>query len=1200
MEELDSDITEEQRLRAEANRLAALAKRRAATGDVPGPPRPQDPWRLFKCRKISANRVDKTSPGTGLTVQARCPSGSLESWLTERFRIRLEVCSPDSFSATPEPVKGFQFPGEEECLHRLDDFLADVMPTHYTQALAGGKAGVYKLRDYDAVLRCLRNVKSVDYEEIPWGTYNVIEKLSHSYVEGRWIPCRPEHLPSETVDELIKMLPKKILGALMPFQLDGVRFGLQRGGRCLIADEMGLGKTLQAITIASCFMNKGSLLVVCPAILRFSWAEELERWLPCLPTDIHLVFGHQDNPLHLKKWPKIVVISYKMLLHLRNSMLEHEWAFLIVDESHHLRCSKKASEPEEIRAVLDAALKVKHVVLLSGTPSLSRLPFDIFNQIDILWPGLLGKNKFDFAKTYCAVKFGHDGTGKVFKDFSKGIRLDELNILLRQTVMIRRLKGHVLSHLPPKRRQIIRLLLKKSDIVSAKAALRACNVDDPICEGSCDATFQKSDQSDGNKDHVGLHDLSYQELGIAKLSGFCQWLSLHPLLAVSEDAFCSDMDLNPQKMIIFAHHHKVLDKVQEFICEKGVPFVRIDGKTLPRDRQSAVLSFQTSSEVKVAIIGITAGGVGLNLSSAKTVVFLELPPSSSWMLQAEDRAHRQGQINAINIYYFCAKDTMDDFHWQYLSRSLYWVSSTTNGKCGAIREIPVEDVSYWESSDCTDRCYIKTLEKIAVAELPVEPMEPSHTYSVDNFQSSDSQERTILQGNDCNDIENEGSRLSEQVENSDREVRCCLTGIMNDCAIADLDKVKYPILQDNQQPEVNESLASEFCDSEHCDSVKDEGSSILVNSLRFEVSQYTGRIHLYSCTHGTDSRPRPLFESFRPEELDLHDSLILIDKEDMKNSILQNNAAAFRQVAASFLSQWHKLRPIHRRKLLGKPLQLPLAIELCYLTEGANHDMKGILKNKSKRRTTPLVEISHPLPENATWKKVLLFNCNRKKAKEYVQGWSLEDEPLCKLCQLPCKGRKAREPEFFEDLFCNLACYEEYRLRTSGRFIRQELFEIEHGVCTNCQLDCHKLVKCLKPLSLERRREYIKKNAPKLIQRKKLFEKLVNDPSEGNAWHADHIVPVYEGGGECLLENMRTLCVACHSDVTAIQCGERRAQRKQTRRQLKAILASLKNNDNTKVSEANTMVSINANSEEVAVEDELLVTVPGSAYSVGN
>lgn len=64
------------------------------------------------------------------------------------------------------------------------------------------------------------------------------------------------------------------------------------------------------------------------------------------------VFGHQDNPLHLKKWPKIVVISYKMLHHLRNSMLEHVWACLIVDESHHLRCSKKASEPEEVQDLI--------------------------------------------------------------------------------------------------------------------------------------------------------------------------------------------------------------------------------------------------------------------------------------------------------------------------------------------------------------------------------------------------------------------------------------------------------------------------------------------------------------------------------------------------------------------------------------------------------------------------------------------------------------------------------------------------------------------------------------------------------------------------------------------------------------------------------------------------------------------------------
>ncbi|XP_073224307.1 uncharacterized protein [Cicer arietinum] len=156
-------------------------------------------------------------------------------------------------------------------------------------------------------------------------------------------------------------------------------------------------------------------------------------------------------------------------------------------------------------------------------------------------------------------------------------------------------------------------------------------------------------------------------------------------------------------------------------------------------------------------------------------------------------------------------------------------------------------------------------------------------------------------------------------------------------------------------------------------------------------------------------------------------------------------------------------------------------------------------------------------------------------------------------------GNNAKTPEYFEDLFCNLDCYQEYRMRTSSRFLRQELFQIEQGVCTNCQLDCHKLVVHIRPLSLERRQGYIEKVAPKIAKRKKMLEKLVNDPSEGNAWHADHIVPVYKGGGECNLENMRTLCVACHHDVTAVQCVERRIIRANARKQLKVLMNAMKN-----------------------------------------
>lgn len=1146
----------------EVRHLAVDAKRKAPVDDVP-----VAPWKLAKCQKLSS----------------------------ENFMVQLEICSPDSFSVKPLRVDGYTFPGEAACFEKLSECLSNVLPSHYTQNQVGGEACVFKLTDYDAVVKSLK-MEHIDYKDIPYVTRRAVSILSRPYVEGRWEPCRPEHLSDEKVDELMGKLPKFLSEVLLPFQVEGVKFGLRRGGRCLVADEMGLGKTLQAIAIASCFMNEGPILVVCPAILRYTWAEELEHWLPsCLPSDIHLVFGHQNNPANLARFPKVVVISYKMLHNLKRSISEQKWAVLIVDESHHVRCTKRpSSESGETQAVLDVSSKINRIVLLSGTPSLSR-PFDIFHQINILWPGLLGKDKIAFAKTYCSMSSSRTSQGIVYQDFSKGIRLEELNVLLKQTVMIRRLKEHVLMQLPPIRRQIINLVLKKSDLDSAIAICSRAN-DDAFTENDVEDGPSDENKHDDKKDDAGRNSSkpSNQAIGIAKLSGFLEWLLMHPIIAESDDEKFESSQ-SSHKMIIFAHHHKVTDRIQEFLCEKGIKFVRIDARDASaRDRQQAIHSFQHSKEVKIALVGILAGSSGLDLSAAQNVVFLELPEKISDFQQAESRAHRRGQTKAVNVYIFCAKDTSDESHWRRLNRSLHRTSSTVDGKYGSLKEIMVEDISLLETIDGRDRKENLVSEGENDGESSSTELVRCSQYSCGEAMQSDE----VFDGTTTSRNEDANSGDS-YLKYSYKNNAFIVPDINSEELMASngtVEEYTHESSRENRvlphtSHEADKSNLMEIpSDGEPIDQVEADTDCIPPHSLRFEVSKYTGRIHLYSCILGVEARPTPLFKNFRPEELETKDPSIHDSKKLARKCIKDD--LIYRPALVYFVKEWNSLRPIEQSKLYNKPLQLPLAVELC-LNESQNHDKEGLLKGGSKKRGTSLDEISHPLPPDAVWKSVSLFH--GKKERHYLQGWTLVDEPLCKLCQKVCKKKSAKEPEFFEDLFCDLECYEEYRLRTSNRYLRKGLAQIEHGKCTNCHLDCRKLVKNIKPLSVEKRREFIMREAPKLAARRNLLEKLISDPAEGNAWHADHIVPVYRGGGECRLENMRTLCVACHAEVTAAQCNERRSERAKAKKQLNRMMANLKT-----VQDAAKITEQKDDYESRTLDDELLVNVPGSAYNTTN
>ncbi|TVU38101.1 hypothetical protein EJB05_11454 [Eragrostis curvula] len=1189
------EITEEMRQRIEANRLAALEKKRkrlaeAAAAAAAGT---STTWRLAKCPRIAASDGTTSLPSPATTAAefmlARCPRIDLAP-LPPRcpapppppptppqppvgFQVVLEVCSPDEFSVAVGPAEGVAYPGDVECLSAVQDCLASASVVQFSATQSQSQSShlrpVFKLVDYDDVLKCLKRLPGAVVQGIPYSTRNVIQNV-HTKAIQNWAS-------DNDIDDLLKKLPPQLQDALLPFQLEGVRFGLKRNGHCLIADEMGLGKTLQAIAIACCFKDKGSILVVCPAVLRYTWAEELERWDPSfMPKDIHLVFGHQDRLEHLDATPRAVIISYNMLTRLRESMAKIPWALMIVDESHNIRCTKK-QEKHELSAVT-------YYLFVLG----DNRPFDIYHQINILWPGLLGSDKFDFAKKYCSPHVVRSYQGRKYQDFSKGIRLTELNVLLSQTVMIRRLKEHLLNELPPKRRQIIRLKLNAPDI---RAATSSCikGMDASNRDGTL--AVELPDKGNDNENTKAEEDeickksprhLTPQEIGIAKISEFSEWFSNHFIMK----GLVADDNLGPQpscqKTIIFAHHLKVLDGVQVFFSENGIKFVRIDGSTLQRERKEAVDAFRLDPEVKVAIIGITAGGVGLDFSTAQNVVFVELPKSASELLQAEDRAHRRGQTNAVNIYIFCAKNTLDESHWLKLNQSLFRVSSLMNGKKDAIREIEVDQVCHLEEIRNTD-------EKMQCKILSLENHNADSTHGPEYFLGSDIMSTEYFPGTE--DLEHDSDFIIRTIPlQFEDEI---LEAPMQNNSTQTVDEYKFC-------NDVSISPAAAFCTAiSSCKSSKIRrrlsGNSgtlgktaaisdfqIQMESLRFEVSQHTGRIHLYSCVPGHDSRPKPLLENFLPEELDSP----LSSSSDVKKTrtqLLKRNPA-FCKIFNAFIKEWSSLRPIDKRKLLGKPLQLPLSLELCFLKDSMNHSTKGLIKGGSKRRAAPLNDVSNPLPDNAEWRKVVL-HYGTTKEKQYTQGWTMDNEPLCKLCQRLCNGKLAKSPEYFEDLFCGLACFQEYRFRTSGRALRQALFQIEHGRCSQCKLDCCKLVKHLKPLPMEKREGYIRKVAPNIASRMKLLDKLVREPIDGNVWHADHIVPVYKGGGECTLENMRTLCVACHYEVTRAQHKELKELRRKEKEHLKNALNQLKD----KASEA---------TEEL--DDLLLVSVPGSAYSAGD
>lgn len=452
---------------------------------------------------------------------------------------------------------------------------------------------------------------------------------------------------------LDEILPPMLCSKLMEFQWDGIHFALKRGGRCLIGDDMGLGKTIQAIAIVRVYMEDWPLLIVCPSSLRLNWKEEILRWLETdlQDDDVRVVMTGKDVDRSVRK---VNIVSYDLIRKMPDSFLRR-CQCVIADESHYL----KSMSAQRTKAMIPLVKNARRALLLSGTPALSR-PVELFAQINAICPVLFPSYN-EFVVRYCNARQTFWGF-----DVSGSSNLDELHTILCGTLLIRRKKEEVLTQLPEKVRQVMWVETKASVM---KAVAKKFEEFEEAKATAADASTPEEANALGLR-VKGIQNDLYALTAEAKLNSIME--------------FCKDTAESGCKFIVFSHHAKVINTLHEFVEKKlKLGLIRIDGNTPQGDRQSLCKLFQADDDKKrVALLSITAAGVGLTLTKASVVLFAELYWNPGSLLQAEDRAHRIGQRNSILVNYLLAKKTLDESMWRSVRRKLTVVGQSLTGRAG--------------------------------------------------------------------------------------------------------------------------------------------------------------------------------------------------------------------------------------------------------------------------------------------------------------------------------------------------------------------------------------------------------------------------------------------------------------------------------------------------------------------------------------
>ncbi|XP_062867262.1 chromodomain-helicase-DNA-binding protein 4a isoform X2 [Trichomycterus rosablanca] len=459
-------------------------------------------------------------------------------------------------------------------------------------------------------------------------------------------------------------------GTLHPYQLEGLnwlRFSWAQGTDTILADEMGLGKTVQtAVFLYSLYKeghSKGPFLVSAPLSTIINWEREFEMWAP----DMYVVtyvgdkdsravireneFTFEDNAIRggkkasrMKKEASVkfhvLLTSYELITIDMAILGSIDWACLVVDEAHRL----KNNQSKFFRVLNNYPLQ--HKLLLTGTPLQNNLE-ELFHLLNFLTP-----ERFSNL----------EGFLEEFADIAKEDQIKKLHDMLGPH-MLRRLKADVFKHMPSKTELIVRVELSPMQKKYYKFILTR-NFEALNTRGGGNQVSLLNVVMDLKKccNHPYLFPVAAMEApkmpngmydggGLTKSSG--KLLLLYKMLRKLKEG--------GHRVLIFSQMTKMLDLLEDFLENEGYKYERIDGGITGSMRQEAIDRFNAPGALQfVFLLSTRAGGLGINLATADTVIIYDSDWNPHNDIQAFSRAHRIGQNKKVMIYRFVTKATVEE------------------------------------------------------------------------------------------------------------------------------------------------------------------------------------------------------------------------------------------------------------------------------------------------------------------------------------------------------------------------------------------------------------------------------------------------------------------------------------------------------------------------------------------------------------